>query len=166
MPTRICKNRDVNPNEWALPLGTIWLILLGIIILRAGGTYVLGRLARSGVIRFPKVHKLLSSAAYKKVERAVDRWGAPFVSLSFFTIGIQTLANLYAGTSRMSLWRYIPALLVGGAGWALVYSTVGFVGFTAVVTVFRLYPVLATAGACIFVIIGIVGLLLYRRPKD
>ena len=48
----------------------------------------------------------------------VARWGAPVVTLSFLTVGIQTLVNLAAGVMRMPLRRYIPALTVGAILWA------------------------------------------------
>jgi membrane protein DedA with SNARE-associated domain len=48
--------------------------------------------------------------------------------VSFLTVGFQTLINLAAGVTRMSLRHYLPAVVVGSVMWAFVYATIGFVG--------------------------------------
>lgn len=140
----------------------VWLALFGIILLRAGGTYGLGRLARRGVSRLRRIQLLIDSPRYMKAETVLNRWGAPVVAVSFLTIGFQTLVNLAAGTTRMPLIRYLPALGVGGAAWASVYSTVGFIGFEAVAYVYERAPVLTVVGICVFVCV-VLALLLVRR---
>nr|WSX24165.1 hypothetical protein OG690_33005 [Streptomyces tubercidicus] len=95
-----------------------------IVLLRAGGTFVVGWLAGAGVRR-SRFADRFSPAKFERAERAIQRWGAPVVVLSFLTVGFQTAANFLAGSMRMSLLGYLPALFVGGAGWALVYATAG-----------------------------------------
>lgn len=95
-----------------------------VVLLRAGGTYALGRLAASGVRR-SRIGERIPAAKLRRVETTIARWGAPVVAASFLTVGFQTAANFTAGTLRMPLTRYIPALAIGGVAWALIYATVG-----------------------------------------
>jgi membrane protein DedA with SNARE-associated domain len=91
----------------------------------------------------------LDAAWLRRGEDVVRRFGAPAVTLCFLTVGVQTAVNLAAGTLRMPLRRYLPALLLGALLWAGVYLTVGI----AVVEAFwgsgrpwLLLAVLAAAG--------------------
>lgn len=54
------------------------------------------------------------------------RFGAPLVTLSFLTVGVQTVLNAAAGGLRMPLRRYTPAAIVGSLLWAALYTTAGF----------------------------------------
>ncbi|MFG2894551.1 DedA family protein [Streptomyces sp. NPDC048248] len=98
--------------------------LYAIVLVRAGGTFAVGWLAGAGVRR-SRLAERVSSTKFRRLERAIQRWGAPVVAVSFLTVGFQTAANFLAGSMRMPLPRYLPALFVGGAAWALVYATVG-----------------------------------------
>jgi membrane protein DedA with SNARE-associated domain len=87
----------------------------------------------------------------------LERWGAPVVTLSFFTVGIQTAVNLAAGVGRMSLRRYLPAVTLGCVIWALLYATAGFVTFAAWR---RLYEL--SAPTAILLVVGLaVGLVTF-----
>ncbi|SMY12451.1 DedA family protein [Brevibacterium jeotgali] len=146
----------MDPTTWNLPFLLVWLIMYGIILCRAGATYALGRLGRGGLAKSPRVRAMLASEKYARAEARVNRFGAPVVAASFLTIGFQTLANLAAGTTLMPWPRYIAALLVGGAGWATVYSLVGFAGFRAIGLAYDHAPVftvgIAVAAAVILVL--------------
>lgn len=122
----------MHPEQWELPFFGVWGLLYLIVLGRAGSTYALGRAARRGAARFTHIGRLLASPRARRVEALLDRWGAPLVAASFLTIGFQTLANAAAGATRMALVRYLPALALGGAAWALIYAGVGFAGFAAV----------------------------------
>ncbi|MFT4164914.1 MAG: VTT domain-containing protein [Microlunatus sp.] len=124
--------------------------LFVIVLLRAGGTYALGRLARSGASR-TRVQRLAESPRFERAQELLARWGAPVVVLSFLTVGFQTLVNLAAGIGRMPLRRYLPALVIGGALWAILYATVGFVTFAGLVGVYQLSPVGAVVGGLVLV---------------
>lgn len=114
-------------------------------MLRANGTYWLARwlVARA---EHGGASKLVSSPTFRRAQRLVSRWGAPVVSLSFLTIGLQTMVNLAAGASRMSMRSYLPSVTVGCVMWALMYATVGFVGWRLVTTVWDQSPALAIGG--------------------
>lgn len=155
----------MNPLDWSFPIAVTWLILFGIILARAGGTYLLGRLARTGIRKIDRVDKIMSGPKYRKAEDMIDRFGAPVIALSFLLIGVQTVLNLAAGTSAMRLRRYLPALVVGGSLWALIYSTVGLIGFKALAKAYEVAPGLTIGvGACF--VLAIVGLFIGLRKKD
>lgn len=107
-------------DKIALTAGALYVIVL----LRAGGTFAVGWLAGAGARR-SRFAGRISSAKFRRAERAIQRWGALVVAVSFLTVGFQTAANFLAGSMRMPLPRYLPALFVGGAAWALIYATAG-----------------------------------------
>jgi membrane protein DedA with SNARE-associated domain len=156
----------INPSNWDLPFAGVWLALYCIVLLRAGGTYAVGRFVRGGMTRFSGVRRTLDSERYRKAEARLNGWGPPVVALSFLTIGLQTLMNLAAGTTRMPLIRYLPALAIGGAAWATIYSTVGFIGFEALAFAYSRAPVLTVALVIAF--LGLLAAMVFvkRRPSD
>ncbi|MFE5770585.1 DedA family protein [Streptomyces sp. NPDC056485] len=107
-------------DKIALTAGALYVIVL----LRAGGTFAVGWLAGAGARR-SRFAARISSAKFRRAEEAIQRWGAPVVAVSFLTVGFQTAANFLAGSMRMPLSRYLPALFLGGAAWALIYATAG-----------------------------------------
>ncbi|RMX23458.1 hypothetical protein DYI20_04825 [Auritidibacter ignavus] len=142
--------------SWTAPWFVIWLGLYVVIWARAGGTYLLGRGIRIGVGRtHTRLARVLQTDGYQRAERAIDRWGAPVVALSFLTIGFQTLVNFAAGVTRMRWFRYVPALAVGGAAWAAIYATVGVVSFRALSYFFTRWPV-ATGVVVALIVIALV----------
>jgi membrane protein DedA with SNARE-associated domain len=132
----------VDPTKWGAPYPLVVAALFVIVMARANGTYWLGRLAAAGTER-TRMRKLLHAPGYVRAVRWIDRWGAPAVSVSFLTVGFQTLINLAAGVTRMSLRHYLPAVVVGSVIWAFVYATIGFVGVSAVVALYGTSPALA-----------------------
>lgn len=128
-----------------LPFPLAVSALFVIVLLRAGGTYALGRAARSGAGR-TRVQELISSPRFVRAQELVERWGAPIVVLSFLTVGFQTVANLAAGIGKMPLRRYLPALAIGGLIWAVLYATVGLITFAALAHLYEISPVGAVLG--------------------
>ena len=125
---------------WPYPVAVA--VLFVIVLLRAGGTYALGRAAGAGAQR-TRLARLMARRGFARVQEIVARWGAPVVALSFLTVGVQTLVNLAAGLTRMPLRRYVPALVIGSIIWALLYATVGFVTFAAWRRLYAISPVAA-----------------------
>jgi membrane protein DedA with SNARE-associated domain len=126
--------------RWPYPLALATLFV--VVLLRAGATYALGRGAHAGADR-TRLARLVRRPGFRRAERLVARWGAPVVTLSFLTVGVQTLVNLAAGLARMPLRRYLPALVVGGALWAFIYATVWSAGLAAWSALWELSPVAA-----------------------
>lgn len=153
-------------SDWPYPLAVATLFV--IVMLRANGTYWLGRGLRTGARR-TRLTKLVDSPGFGRAENLIGRWGAPVVTLCFLTVGVQTMVNLAAGATRMPLRRYLPAVTVGSVIWAFIYATVGFVTVQALVLVHRQSPLLFWI--VVVVLIALVVLLvwfnLYRRePSD
>ncbi|WP_175410089.1 VTT domain-containing protein [Streptomyces sp. TRM64462] len=143
----------------ALTAGALYVIVL----LRAGGTFAVGWLAGAGARR-SRFAERISSAKFRRAERAIQRWGAPVVAVSFLTVGFQTAANFLAGSMRMPLPRYLPALFVGGAAWALIYATAGL-GVLEVLG--RLFAERAALGvsAVAVLLLAVCGVVVYRRRR-
>ena len=123
-----------------LPLMPAVAFLYVVIWCRAGATYLIGRGARKAADR-GRIAAFLDSPSVVRATGLVNRWGAPVVTASFLTVGVQTLVNLAAGLARMPLRRYVPALVVGGALWAFIYATVWSVGLAAWRQLWELSPV-------------------------
>lgn len=146
-------------DKIALAAGALYVIVL----LRAGGTFAVGWLAGAGARR-SRFAERISSAKFRRAERAIQRWGAPMVAVSFLTVGFQTAANFLAGSMRMPLSRYLPALLVGGAAWALIYATAGL-GVLQVLG--RLFAERTAFGvsAVAVALLTVCGVVVYRRRR-
>ena len=122
---------------WPYPVAV--LMLFAVALLRAGATYALGRAAQTGARR-TRIARLMDRPGFARVQELVARWGAPLVSASFLTLGIQTLVNLVAGMTQMPLRRYVPALALGSVLWAFLYATVGFATFSAWRELYARFP--------------------------
>ncbi|MFD7028375.1 DedA family protein [Streptomyces sp. NPDC059917] len=146
-------------DKIALTAGALYVIVL----LRAGGTFAVGRLAAAGARR-SRFAGRTSSAKFQRAERAIQRWGAPVVAVSFLTVGFQTAANFIAGTMRMPLSRYLPALFVGGAAWSLIYATAGIGVLAALGRLFAERTALGVSAVAVL-LLAVCAALVYRRRK-
>ncbi|ALO13373.1 hypothetical protein AQF52_7787 [Streptomyces venezuelae] len=144
-------------NKIALTAGALYVIVL----LRAGGTFAVGWLAGAGARR-SRFAGRISSAKFLRAERAIQRWGAPVVAVSFLTVGFQTAANFLAGSMRMPLPRYLPALFVGGAAWALIYATLGLSVLEVLGRLFAEQSALGVSAVAIL-LLAVCGVVVYRR---
>lgn len=149
-------------NELLVAIAGLYVVVL----LRAGGTYAVGRLAGAGVRR-SRLSARIPQAKLQRTEDLITRWGALVVAASFLTVGFQTAANFAAGTLRLRLSRYIPALLVGGLAWAIVYATVGIGLFEAASALLGRYPAgWWVVAVVVIVLAGIVIRAARRRRSD
>ena len=153
-----------NPMTWDAPYLVVVGALFIIVMLRANGTYWLGRGMTAGV-EHTRLARLLESRHYATATRWLNRWGAPAISLSFLTIGIQTFINLSAGVTRMPLRRYLPAVTVGCVMWAFLYGTVGFIGWAAIVRLWNYSPPVVV-GVALLAGAGIAWSLLRKEPAS
>jgi len=136
-----------------LPYGLAVAALFVIVLIRGGATYALGRGVQAGASR-TRLRKVLDSDRFERARVLVDRWGAPVVALSFLTVGFQTVANVAAGVARMPLRRYVPALVIGGLAWAVLYATLGVIGFAGFARLWAVSPL-----AVMVVVAGMLGAL-------
>lgn len=111
---------DVLESIRAWPWAWAWLTLFGIVLLRAGATFAIGRVIAAGAARGREPSPRLATAMVR-----VDRWGPPAVTLSFLTVGAQTVINLAAGLCRMTVPRYLLGLVPGAALWATIWTSIG-----------------------------------------
>lgn len=150
----------MDPAGWNAPFPVIVTALFFIVLLRTNATYWLGRLAANGAHR-TRVARWMDSPRYLRAVEQINRWGAPAVSLSFLTIGLQTLVNLAAGATKMPLPRYVTATVIGSVAWAFLYGTIGFVGFEALSLLWERSPAAAIVAGLL--IIGcVVGFVLFQ----
>jgi membrane protein DedA with SNARE-associated domain len=143
---------------WPYPVAVAALFL--VVMLRAGATYAIGRAAQEGARR-SRLARLMAKPRFAQMQQAVAKWGAPVVTLSFLTVGLQTLVNLAAGAMRMPLRRYLPALTVGAILWAFLYATVGFATFAAWRRVYELSPPAAIVGLVVL-LAGLAGYVVWQ----
>ena len=155
----------MDPSNWNLPFPAVVAALFVIVMLRANGTYWLGRVGSAGARR-TRLARLLDSPGSARASERIVRFGPPVVALSFLTIGFQTVANLAAGVTGMKLRHYLPAVTIGSVAWALLYATLGTVGLDLFS---RLYALSPAAGIGL-VALAALGIALYlflevrRRP--
>lgn len=108
---------------------TFVIFFLGAFV-RGNVTYWIGRGLRRGTAS-TRMGRRLEGPALARAARIIERVGAPAVSLSFLTVGVQTAVNASAGVLRMPLRWYLPAVTVGALLWSAVYTTIGMAVFQA-----------------------------------
>jgi membrane protein DedA with SNARE-associated domain len=153
----------MDPTRWDAPFPVIAAALFVIVMARANGTYWLGRLGASGARR-TRLGRAMESPGYERATRRINEYGAPVITLSFLTIGFQTLANLAAGATRMPMGRYLPAVTVGAVLWALLYATLGTVGVDLFGRLWSVSPLLAI-GSLVAVGGGFVWYVMWRHGR-
>lgn len=154
----------MNPMNWDAPLALIVAALFVIVFLRATGTYFLGRGIVAGTAR-SRWGDVVESRPYKVGSSWLNRWGAPAVTLCFVTVGVQTAVLLSAGISRMPYRKFFLALVPGCVMWALIYGTVGFVGFKALAALWEVSPVLTVVIGALAILAIIIGLRAVGRKQ-
>ena len=157
----------MDPTQWDVPYPLVVAALFVIVMLRANGTYWLGRAASAGA-RHTRLAKMMDSPGYLRATQRIDAYGPPVISLSFLTIGFQTLANLAAGATRMSQRHYLPAATIGSVMWAFLYATVGTVGVDLFGDLYRQSPALAISSGVLVVAVVVVyfGWQIRRRARS
>ncbi len=153
----------MDPTTWNVPFPVVFAALFVIVMLRANGTFWLGRVSAAGARR-TRLAGLLESPGYLRAAERIDRFGAPVIALSFLTIGFQTLANLAAGATGMKLRHYLPAVSVGCVLWALLYGTLGTVGVDLFGRLYQSSPPLAI-GLLAAVSLAIAGYVVWQLRK-
>jgi len=98
--------------------------------IRGNATYWIGRGIAKGVEN-SRFEKRLHTSGFRRAQQVIQRWGAFAVPLSFLTVGVQSAVNLSVGIGKMPLRRYLPAVALGAAFWALIYTSIGMAVFYA-----------------------------------
>lgn len=111
------------------PFAVTATVLFLIVLARAQATYWAGRGATGAL--HTTLRRRLDGPRMTRAIAALHRWGLPLITISFLTIGFQTVINAAAGLTRMHWGRYTAAMVPGCVAWALIYSTIGFAALTA-----------------------------------
>ncbi|MBS44865.1 MAG: hypothetical protein CMH83_17205 [Nocardioides sp.] len=143
--------------DW--PVVPLWGFLVVVAFARGGATYAVARGLRDVAARRTG---LLERPSVRRAEDTVRRFGAPAVTLCFLTVGVQTAVNAAAGSLRMPLVRYLPALALGAVVWATVYLTVGL----AVVAAFWSGHLSWVLVLLVVLAVVVAGWVLVRRALD
>lgn len=147
-------------KPFAITFGVLFLIVL----LRAQGTYWIGRGVTAGVLHTRWAGKITGPRTTKAIT-ALNRWGPPLVAVSFLTIGFQTVVNAAAGLIRMPWIRYTVAMMIGCVAWALIYATIGFAAVEASLALAARSPWALAAVVALLVVAVVVVVIIVRRRK-
>ncbi|RQN10225.1 hypothetical protein EHW97_00770 [Aeromicrobium camelliae] len=126
-----------------------WLGFFVVAVLRAGGTYLIGRGVTAGLVQWRRPNERVLAMMDR-----VGRWGPPAVTVSFLTVGVQTAVNLAAGLIAMPWPRYLMGLIPGAALWASIWSTIGMAAFMAALAGLRGEPLVLVALAAGILIVA------------
>jgi membrane protein DedA with SNARE-associated domain len=146
------------------PFAITFAVLFGIVLLRAQATYWLGRGVTTGAMHTSLATKLTSPKA-TRVITALNRWGSPLVTVSFLTVGLQTVVNAAAGLIRMPWVRYTVAMLIGCVAWAAIYATVGIAAVEGMIALAAHSP-WALGGVVAVVIGAVIAVIVLRRRRS
>ena len=149
------------------PFAITVAVLFIVVVVRAQGTYWLGRGVTAGVLRNRFAARIAGPRTTKAVS-ALNRWGLPLVTLSFLTIGFQTVVNAAAGLARMPWMRYTVAMLIGCVAWAMIVATVGMAAVQASLALAADSPwaLVAVLAAGVTVVITIIAVRRRRSGRD
>jgi membrane protein DedA with SNARE-associated domain len=146
-----------------VPYWVIYLAAFAIVFARAQGTYWVGRGVARGTGNTRWAKRLEGERAQRAIA-TINRWGPIAVTLSFFTVGIQTVINLTAGYTRMRYSRYLAALVPGCLAWAAIWTTIGIAAFNAAVLIAARSP-LGLAVLVLLVVAVVAGIVIARRRR-
>lgn len=142
-----------------LPFVALWLFFFAGAMVRGNTMYLIGRgIAEGG--RRSRFHRRFTGPRMDSAKAFVDRWGAFAVTLSYLTVGFQTLVQVATGIARMSALRFQPGAVIGSAAWATIYTTIGFAAWRVWLGVLAQSP---WATAVVAVLLGIVTYRLLER---
>lgn len=147
------------------PFVITFSVLFAIVLVRAQATYWLGRGITAGVLHTPLATRISGPRTTRAIE-SLNRWGPPLVTVSFLTIGFQTVVNAAAGLIRMPWVRYTIAMLIGCVAWAAIYATVGIAAVEAGLALAAHSPWALAAAAAVIAGVVVAIVVLRRRHSD
>ncbi|AZN28965.1 hypothetical protein EJO69_00600 [Flaviflexus salsibiostraticola] len=153
------------------PFLLVYLALLVIVFCRAQATYWIGYYVTTRLTKnVPETgwrRRFYTWSEQDSVKAGIDtihRRGWIIIPLSFLTIGFQSIIQFAAGLIRFSPPRYTAAMLPGCMAWALIYSTIGFSVWGALIAAFAGSPY-GIALLLLLVLIIVLGLRWRRRAQ-
>lgn len=146
-------------EEW--PYLAVWGFFFLGALARGCAVYWVGRGARHASRRHRPGHE--PGPLMLRAERLVSTYGVLAVPACFLTVGVQSAVLATCGALRMPARRFAPALVVGAAIWATVYTTVGMAAFLAMLGREPLPLAIAALGSV--VLVGTTTWLSQREPR-
>ena len=146
------------------PFAITFAVLFGIVLLRAQATYWLGRGVTAGVLHTRWADRITGPRTTKAIA-SLNRYGPPLVTVSFLTIGFQTVVNAAAGLIRMPWVRYTIAMLIGCVAWALIYATIGIAALEAAMALSARAPWALVAVIVAVIAVGVIIMTVVSRRR-
>jgi len=123
------------------PFPVVFLVMVLLVASRSNLVYGIGRYGRLLTISGAeptagprrRVWLWANAGATQRAMDNIRRRGWIVISLSYLTVGIQTIVNVAAGVVGLSWPRYVLAAIPGWLAWALIYSTIGYAVWRAAV---------------------------------
>lgn len=149
------------------PFAITFAVLFGIVFLRGQGTYWIGRAVTAGLLHTRVAHRMTNPRMTRAID-VLNRWGAPVVTVSFLTVGFQTMVNAAAGLIRMPWVRCTIAMLIGCVAWSAIYATVGIAAVEASLALAARSPwaLVAVLVGALAVVIAVIAVRRRTRDRD
>jgi membrane-associated protein len=109
-------------------LPDLWVLLLTIPLAAIAGDqvgYAIGRRAGPAVFRRPD-SRLFRHEYVEKSEEFFERYGARTIVIARFVPIVRTFAPVMAGVARMNYRTFLKFNIIGGIGWGVGVTTLGY----------------------------------------
>jgi len=109
-------------------LPDLWILLLTIPLAAVAGDqvgYAIGRRAGPAVFRRPD-SRLFRHEYVEKSEEFFERYGARTIVIARFVPIVRTFAPVMAGVARMNYGTFLKFNIIGGIGWGVGVTTLGY----------------------------------------
>lgn len=148
-----------------------FLFLMLVAMLRGQATYWLARLVTEQTLARTAptsgwragVHAWLRGEGVARGRASLQRWGLVMIPVCYLTVGFQTLVLAAAGMIRISWLPFTVAQLPGAAAWGLIYSTIGFAVWGAMLAALAGEPLAVAALAAVVLVVATTLVLRRRR---
>lgn len=157
--------------------GPFWIALTALSLIamaRGQATYWIARvvteqtLARTHPVDGwrASVHAWLQGEGPQRGRAAIQRWGLAMIPVCYLTVGFQTLVLAGAGMLRLPWQVFTLVQIPGAVAWGLIYATIGFAMWGAVLSAAAGSP-LALAGLLgILLVVGVTMVLAHRKRQE
>ncbi|MEX1140752.1 MAG: VTT domain-containing protein [Thermoleophilaceae bacterium] len=109
-------------------LPDVWILLLTIPVAAIAGDqvgYLIGRKAGPAIFKRPD-SRFLRPEHVERSQEFFDRYGGRTIVIARFVPIVRTLAPVMAGVSHMRYRTFVAYNVVGGVGWAVGVTTLGY----------------------------------------
>jgi len=110
------------------------------------------------------LESMISDNQMKKTEQWFEKWGFLFVVFSRFSAGIRYFVSIVAGITKMNIFLFSFAFLIGLLVWNSLLLFGGYLlgeNWKQILEWLRIYNIFIT----LFIVLGITIFILYRKQK-